>query len=105
MRNTDNRTLQPDQVKQVVSLILSSATHSLREISRVTGVSKPSVLKIQHRINILTAEQKEGLAGATGNEIMGLLYSKNDVYVDGNKATMTGKSRVVAAAYGGGKKS
>lgn len=77
MRNTDNRTLQPDQVKQVVSLILSSATHSLREISRVTGVSKPSVLKIQHRINILTAEQKEGLAGATGNEIMGLLYSKN----------------------------
>ena len=59
MRNTDNRTLQPDQVKQVVSLILSSATHSLREISRVTGVSKPSVLKIQHRtISLLLSRKK-----------------------------------------------
>ena len=32
-------------------------------------------------------------------------HDEIDVYVDGNKATMTGKSRVVAAVYGGGKNS
>lgn len=74
MSKSDNRTLTPQQVKQIVSLTINAAAGSQRRISESVGVSRQSVSRIQKKLNELSAEQREKIIFLSDYEIYEMIY-------------------------------